>query len=156
MLGFSVACIGLIGMLITRRYEHIPGASYFFLFFVAAGLYSPFVCIVSLIGNNLAPSSKRAVGMALLISVGNLGGIAGSNIFLAAQAPRYPTGFGTGLGICVTAIVMAFILRVAYRRENEKRDRFMEGKTDAEIRAMYTEQELLDMGDKSPFFRYTL
>lgn len=151
-----MAVVGLLGMLVTRRYPSIPGASYFFLFLVASGLYSPFICIVCLIGNNLAPSSKRAVGMALLISVGNLGGIAGSNIFLAAQKPRYPTGFGTALGVCVCAIIMAYVLRIAFKKENEKKDRLMAEKTDAEIRAMYTDQQLLDMGDKSPFFRYTL
>ena len=154
--GFSVAIVGLVGGLVTRRYPSIPGASYFFLFLIAAGFYSPFICIVCLIGNNLAPSSKRAVGMALLISVGNMGGIAGSNIFLAAQAPEYPTGFGTGIAICCCAIAMAYVLRVAYRKENEKRDRLMTEKSDDEIRAMYTEQELLDLGDRSPFFRYTL
>lgn len=83
-------------------------------------------------------------------------GIAGSNIFLARQAPRYPAGFGTGLAICVCAIIAAFILRKAYQKENKRRDEMFKGKTDAEIRAQYTDQELLDMGDKSPFFRYTL
>jgi dipeptide/tripeptide permease len=156
MFGFSIALVGFTGMLVTRRYEDIPGVSYFFLFLVAAGLYSPFICIVCLIGNNLAPSSKRAVGMALLISMGNLGGICGSNIYLAAQAPRYPAGFGTGMGMSVAAIVMAYVLRKAYKKENAKRDAFMVGKTDAEVRAMYSEQELLDLGDKSPFYRYTV
>lgn len=143
-------------MLVTRRYPSIPGASYFFLFLVAAGLYCPFICIVCLIGNNLAPSSKRAVGMALLISVGNLGGICGSNIFIAAQAPEYPAGFGTGMAICICAIFMAAFLRRAYRLENEKRDELVKNEGEAVIRARYTDQELLDMGDKSPFFRYTL
>lgn len=156
MAGYSVASIGFIGMLVTRRYPHIPGVSYFFLFLVASGLYTPLICIVCLIGNNLAPSSKRAVGMATLVSFGNLGGIAGSNIFIAAEAPRYPIGFGTGLGICVCAVGMAYMLRVAYRKENAKKDKFLEGKTDADIKSMYTEQQLLDMGDRSPFFKYTL
>lgn len=94
--------------------------------------------------------------MALLISLGNWGGICGSNIFIAAQAPKYPTGFGVGLGICCAAIITAFILRKVYHHENVKRDAFMQGKTDEEVKAQYTEQELLDMGDRSPFFRYTL
>ncbi|KAK5051047.1 hypothetical protein LTR84_003606 [Exophiala bonariae] len=156
ILGFSIASVGLIGMLVTRRYARIAGASYFFLFLVAAGFYSPFICIVCLIANNLAPSSKRAVGIALLISVGNGGGICGSNIFIATQAPTYTTGFGTCLGTCVCAIIMAYILRVAFKGENKKRDIFMEGKTITEVKAMFAEQELLDLGDKSPFFRYTL
>ena len=156
MIGFSIGVVGFVGMLITRRHPSIPGASYFFLFLVATGLYCPFICIVCLIGNNLAPSSKRAVGMALLISIGNLGGIAGSNIFIAAQAPRYPTGFGTGLGMCVAAVIMAYVLRRAFAAENAKRDKVLVEQGEGAIRARYTEEELLNMGDKSPFFRYTL
>jgi hypothetical protein len=155
MAGFAIACIGLIGEL-AIPHPADTGASYFFLFLVAAGLYSPFITLVCMIGNNLAPSSKRAVGMAILISFGNFGGICGSNIFLAAQAPRYPAGFGTGLGICVAAIIAAYILRLEYARENKKRDKFMEGKTVEEIKAQYTDEELLRLGDRSPFFRYTL
>ncbi|EXJ58571.1 hypothetical protein A1O7_05998 [Cladophialophora yegresii CBS 114405] len=155
MAGFSIAAVGFIGEL-AIPHPRLPGVTYFFLFPLAAGLYSPFICIVCLVGNNLAPSSKRAVGMALLISIGNFGGIAGSNIYIASQAPKYPTGFGTGLGICVAAVAMAYVLRRAYRAENAKRDAFMMGKTDDEVKAMYTEQELLDLGDKSPFYRYTV
>jgi hypothetical protein len=94
--------------------------------------------------------------MALLISVGNLGGIAGSNIFIADQAPKYPTGFGTGLGVCVAAIIMAFVLRKLFEKENRKRRELLESEGEDAIRARYSEQELLDMGDKSPFFIYTL
>ena len=155
MAGFSIAAIGFIGELAVPH-TRLHGLTYAFLFPLAAGLYCPFICLVCLIGNNLAPSSKRAVGMALLISIGNFGGIAGSNIYIAAQAPKYRTGFGTGLGICCAAVVMAFVLRKGYERENAKRDAFMVGKTDEEVKAMYTEQELLDLGDKSPFFRYTV
>jgi hypothetical protein len=56
----------------------------------------------------------------------------------------------------VAAVIAAVVLRWAYARENKRRDEFMVGKTDEEVRAMYTDQELLDMGDLSPFFRYTL
>ena len=87
--------------------------------------------------------------MALLISVGNFGGIAGSNIFIASQAPKYPTGFGVGLGICCAAIIMAFFLRTVYARENRKRRELIESEGEEAIRARYTEQELLD----SEFFR---
>jgi hypothetical protein len=94
--------------------------------------------------------------MALLISVGNWGGIAGSNIYLSRQAPKYPVGFGVSLAMAVIAIAVAYFLRVAFRRENRKRDARLAVEGEDAIRAKYTEQELLDMGDKSPFFRYTL
>ncbi|KAI1608295.1 major facilitator superfamily domain-containing protein [Exophiala viscosa] len=155
MAGFSIGVVGFIAEL-AIPHPRLPGLTYAFLFPLAGGLYSPFVPIVCLVGNNLAPSSKRAVGMALLISLGNWGGICGSNIYIASEAPKYPAGFATSLAICVCAILMAALLRRAYQNENKRRDELMRGKTDAEIRAQYTEQELLDLGDKSPFFRYTI
>ena len=155
MLGFGIAIIGLIAEL-AIPHPDMTGVSYFFLYLIAAGLFAPFISIVTLFANNLAPSSKRAVGMALLISIGNFGGIAGSNIFIAAQSPRYWTGYGTCLGICCAGVVAAMVLRIAYARENKRKDEFMADKTDEDVRAMYTLQELLDLGDRSPFFRYTL
>ena len=181
MAGFAISAAGFIGEL-AIPHPRLPGVTYFFLFLVAAGLYCPFICLICLIGNNLAPSSKRAVGMALLISVGNrkscgllepsscllstfgsthpdsnlVGGICGSNVYIQAQAPKYPLGFGMGLASSCGAVIMAYVLRRAFRRENRRRDELAEGKTDDEIRANYTDQELLDLGDRSPFFRYTL
>ncbi|KAK3072726.1 hypothetical protein LTR53_006308 [Teratosphaeriaceae sp. CCFEE 6253] len=173
MAGFAIAAVGFIGQL-AIPHPGLPGLSYGFLFPVAAGLYCPFIQIVtwigeyrrevwsvvrsltSRLGNNLAPSSKRAVGMALLISVGNFGGIAGSNIFIAKQKPKYPAGFGTGLGISIAAIIMAFVLRLSCRRENERRRKMIEEEGEDAIRARYGDQQLLEMGDKSPFFIYTL
>lgn len=153
--GFAFAVVGFIAEL-ALPHPRLSGVTYFFLFFVAIGLYCPFTCVVTLVANNLAPSSKRAVGMALLISVGNWGGICGSNIYFAAEAPKYPTGFGVSLAICVLSIIAAYILRVAYRRENQRRDDLVAAEGEAAIRARYSEQELLDMGDKSPFYHYTL
>lgn len=94
--------------------------------------------------------------MALLISMGNLGGIAGSNVYIASQAPKYPVGFGVCLGISVAAVLMAILLRFAFAAENRRRDELLALKGEDAIRAEYTEQELLDLGDKSPFFRYSL
>jgi len=153
--GFAIGVIGFIGEL-AIPHPKLPGVTYFFLFLVAAGLYCPFVVIVTLVANNLAPSSKRAVGMAVLISVGNLGGICGSNIYYAKQEPKYQTGFGVSLAICACGIIVAYILRLAYARENRRRDELVAREGEEGIRAKYTEQELLDLGDRSPFFRYTL
>ncbi|WEW59344.1 hypothetical protein PRK78_004814 [Emydomyces testavorans] len=153
--GYVVAVLGFTSQL-AIPHPKFPGLTYGMLFLVAAGLYAPFISIVCLIGNNLAPSSKRAVGMALLISIGNWGGIAGSNIYRASEKPKYPTGFGVSLAMSVIAIMMAFVLRRAYRKLNDERDRLLAQEGEDVIRARYTSQELLDLGDLSPFFRYTL
>lgn len=62
--GFTVAVVGFIGEL-AIPHPKLPGVTYFFLYLIAIGLYCPFVCVVTLVANNLAPSSKRAVGMAV-------------------------------------------------------------------------------------------
>lgn len=82
--------------------------------------------------------------------------ICGSNIFYRDDAPKYPTGFGFCLAICASGIIMAFVLRKAFQRENKKRDELLAQLGEDGLRAKYTEAELLEMGDRSPFFRYTL
>lgn len=153
--GYAIAICGFIAQLAIPHPKY-PGITYGFLFPVAAGLYCPFTCLVAWVGNSLAPSSKRAIGMALLISVGNMGGIMGSNIYLAREAPKYTTGFSASLAMCCAAIIMTFVLRWAYARENQRKDLLIAEEGEEAIRARYTEEELLMLGDKSPFFRYTL
>jgi MFS family permease len=153
--GYSIAIVGFIAQLAIPHPKY-PGVTYGFLFPVAAGLYCPFTCLVSWVANSLAPSSKRAVGMALLISMGNMGGIMGSNIYLAREKPKYTTGFAASLAMCVAAIAMTFVLRWAYARENRQRDQMIQEHGEEAVRARYTDEEMLMMGDKSPFFRYTL
>jgi hypothetical protein len=86
-----------------------------------------------------------------------VGAIIGSNVYLARQAPKYPTGFGVCFSFLVLGIVMACLLRFAYARANRMKIQIIE-KLGGEqgVLARYSEQELLDMGDKSPFFKYTL
>jgi hypothetical protein len=90
--------------------------------------------------------------MALLLSGGNLSGVVGSNIFIAAESPHYWAGYGTCLGVSCAGIAATICLRRAYKRINAERDKISE----EEIRAKYTEAQLLDLGDQSPYFRYTL
>ena len=94
--------------------------------------------------------------MALLISIGNMGGIVGSNIFVSWEAPKYPAGFGTGFAICCIAVLMAIFLRFIFARENARKVAVLEREGEEAFRARYTEQEMVQMGDKSPFFIYTL
>ena len=138
--------------LLAIPHPRYPGLTYAFLFAIPAGVYPPIIGILSWVGNNLAPTWKRSVGMALLISIGNLGGAIGSNIFLEAQAPKYWLGYGFCLGILLAGIVATLLLRWAYGSLNKKRDQM----TEAEVREQYSEEELLAMGDKSPLYRYVV
>lgn len=86
-----------------------------------------------------------------------MGAIAGSNVYLAREEPVYHTGFGSCMAFGVAGILMACFLRFAYARENKRRD-VLEAEMGGEegVRSRYSNQELLDMGDRSPFFRYVL
>lgn len=57
---YSLAIVGFIAQLALPQ-TRLYGVTYFFLFLIAMGLYGPFVSIMCLCMNNLAPSSKRAV-----------------------------------------------------------------------------------------------
>lgn len=131
---YLIALIGFVG-LISVPQSRLPGLSYFFLFPVTIGCYPGVITVVSWIANNIAPSSKRAIGMASTLMMANLGGIIGSNIFLADEAPRYWTGYGTCAGFLTFAIGCTVFLRAMYVRENRKRDRL----TEEDVRAKYSE-----------------
>ena len=99
--------------------------------------------------NNLAPSSRRAIGVGLTNSVGNMGGIVGSFMYLESQAPRYETGFGLSLALGAYAMLMATLLELYYMISNERKEKMVGN-------ASHDDAELLAMGDKSPLFRHVL
>ncbi|KAM5343861.1 hypothetical protein ACJ41O_012398 [Fusarium nematophilum] len=148
---YTVALCGFIGLL-SIPHPRLPGLTYAFLFAIPAGVHPGVITLVSWISNNLSPTWKRAVGMAMTISLGNLGGVVGSNIYLAREAPKYWTGYGVSLACSAVGILCTVVLRYVWSRENDKRDKISE----AEARAKYTEQELLELGDRSPLYRYVL
>ncbi|KAM5353740.1 hypothetical protein ACJ41O_000390 [Fusarium nematophilum] len=95
---------------------------------------------------------KRALGVAYMICLGNLGGVIGSFMYKKSEQPGYPTGFGASLGFAALGVVLCFLLEMVYKSINRRRD----GMTREEVSQRYTETELNDKGDRSPLFRYTL
>ncbi|CEL08694.1 hypothetical protein ASPCAL11839 [Aspergillus calidoustus] len=146
-----MALAGFIIMMVSVRYPGVPGVTLFGVFLTTGGLYPISPAVTAWISLNCAGTMKRAVGIAAMISFSQLGGIVGSNIYISSQAPTYPVGFGISLGMlavfgCIWPVIYYFILK----RINAKRAAMDE----TEIRAKYTEEELSEMGDLSPLFRY--
>ena len=102
--------------------------------------------------NNLAPQTKRALGIAFMVAMGNIGGIIGSFIFRAKESPAYPSGWGTCIGFVVAGAACATLLELAYLTINKRRSKLSE----EQIRQTYTDDELDKMGNKSPLFKYAL
>ncbi|KAF2015069.1 MFS general substrate transporter [Aaosphaeria arxii CBS 175.79] len=128
------------------------GPMYFGIVLAQMGIYPLLPGISAWVGNNLAPSWKRSMGLAWLLAAGNLGSLVGTNIFLDREGPRYPTGYGTSLGIVVLAMIAAVVLESTLWSRNKKQKAMSE----TEIRTKYSQVELDAMGDKSPLFYYTL
>ncbi|KAK2011564.1 MFS general substrate transporter [Colletotrichum eremochloae] len=116
------------------------------------GIYPLLPGITAWIGNNLAPSWKRSIGIAWLLAAGNLGSIIGTNVFLDKEGPRYPTGYGTSLGIICLGLISAFVLEFFLWSSNKKKSQ----RSEAEIRQQYSQEQLDRLGEKSPLYQYTL
>ena len=101
--------------------------------------------------NNLGPH-KRALGVAWMVMIGSAGGIIGSFIYLDREKPKYPTGFGTSLAAAGLGVACCLGLEFGYWKVNKSREKLSED----EVRAKYTPEELDEMDDRSPLFRYNL
>ncbi|KAI9148893.1 transporter [Paramyrothecium foliicola] len=138
--------IGLDGALAEKR-----GPAYFAIVFAVIGIYPIQAAAASWNANNIAPASRRAIGIALMNCVGNIGGIVGSFMYLESEKPKYHTGFGLSLAFGGSGIIVALLLEWSYKTANAKKARIAE-----EAKAKYTEEELFEMGDRSPLFKYVL
>jgi hypothetical protein len=98
------------------------------LFIVAIGLYPSLCGVVAWNADNLAGSWKRTIGIAFQITMGNLGGAVGSNIYLRREAPYYWTGYGVSLAVLALAIARGIGLRFDLDRINEKERRSVQKK----------------------------
>ncbi|PGG97670.1 hypothetical protein AJ79_09129 [Helicocarpus griseus UAMH5409] len=149
----ATVMVGLIVGLATPP-ETLPGVVYFAFFLVSAGIFSAIPTTVSWISNNLAGQWKRAVGMGLQFTVGNLvGGTVGSNIFLSREKPRYTTAWAVLFSFISSAFLSAWALLYLLRKWNARKAVLVE-QADREGRDL--DSECKDLGDKNPHFRYTL
>lgn len=127
------------------------GVAYFSVVLAVMGIYPIQAAAAAWNSNNIAPASRRAVGIALMNCVGNVGGIVGSFMYLESEKPKYPTGFGLSLAFGASGIVVALLLEWSYKIANKRKEKLVE-----EAKTRYTEEELFDMGDKSPMFKHVL
>ncbi len=143
-------CINTIGYSLLLAQTHVSVAVRYmaiYLIIVGGFIYQPLILIW--LQNNLGGHYKRGVGAAMQVGLGNLGGIVASNIYLADQAPTYPTGFGTSIAFqWLTALALTAFL-VGFMRENKKRE---EGGRDYRYNLTKAEQE--NLGDDHPRFRF--
>ena len=147
---FTIGCylVVFVGFLIAVAPSNfIPGLTYAGCFIAACGIYPGIPGILALASNNFAPATKRAVGMAIQMGLGTLGGAAASNFYRDQDAPRYRLGHGLVLGFAALGLLTLTTYYFACRKINAKRDRELD---QGHGEGMY------QLGDKAPTFRYNL
>lgn len=151
LLNYTCMAIGYI-ICITGNPVKRPGVIYAGCYIMALGIYPAFPMVVIWASNNLSGSYKRAVGMAFQIGVGNFSGAFASNFYRTQDAPKYILGHGLELGFIGLGFVGLGTLFIGYNMSNRlKKKRLNEGYYNS-----YTDEELMKLGDKNPYFTYRL
>jgi hypothetical protein len=76
-------------------------------------------------GNNIGGATKRAVGIAMHVGFGNLGGVISGFSFRAQDAPRYFSGHGLLIGMVSMSLILSVFMHLYCKRENARRDAAM-------------------------------
>lgn len=92
--------------------------------------------------------------MAIQFTGGNfVGGVAGSNMFLARESPEFHTAYYILVAFFIGGIVAAFIVIWLLRISNNQKFAIVQGTPDEDRQRL--DEETRPLGDKSPFFMYT-
>ncbi|KAG8988898.1 hypothetical protein FRB94_005578 [Tulasnella sp. JGI-2019a] len=165
----SVLIVGYI-ILIT---QDKPSVSYFAIFLSVAGVSPCISTAIVWVGNNFGPITTRATTMGVFFTMGNSAGIISSWVYPTTDSPRFFKGHGVAIGFAFMAIVCAIILMISNSRENARRDRIYgpvaaDGNDNNPLRHDNKElmkrwglegmsrDEILDLGDRHPGYRYIL
>ncbi|SPO07760.1 related to MFS nicotinic acid transporter Tna1 [Cephalotrichum gorgonifer] len=153
----TLAVIGFIMAITTSHSDTLAGVTYAGCFLACCGFFPAFPGVISWLANNLAGPYKRAIGMSLQISLGNTGGLIGSNIYLARENPHYRLGYGLSIGFIAIGIIAAASMLLILFTINKRRERYVaeNGGPDGVV-DRHGDVALAEMGDKSPLFKYTL
>ncbi|KAF8994036.1 MFS general substrate transporter [Cyathus striatus] len=148
-------CMCLIGFSINIS-DVSTGVKYFGTFFCVSGSYAAFPGVVAWLGNNLSGQYKRGIGMAVHIGIGNFSGAIASNIYRSRDSPRFILGHALELMFVGIGFICVPIAVISYIRINRKRDAAQKAALENGDAKKYTNQELREMGDRAPDFRYTI
>lgn len=123
---------------------------YFAFFISTAASFSILPCIVALLSQNLAGQTKRATGIALLISIGGTASLLASNTAPNRDAPRFALLYKMNIAGCLLTLVGTGVTVLWLRRENRIKAEQREAlKASGKV---LTEEELRT--DSSPYFVY--
>lgn len=144
LLVVPLAIIGL-AILLTTSNVH---ANYAAVFLVTMGSFAEVPILLSWVTNNTAPNTVRAVSSAMVVSIGTIGPIISSWIYLPRDAPRYHTANVVEITTQVALFILVSILMYWNTRENKRRT---QGERDYRLNA--SDEVVSRLGSLHPKFR---
>ncbi|KAI6782675.1 putative transporter -like protein [Emericellopsis cladophorae] len=124
---------------------------YFGCFLVAAGLYVIVGIPLAWLPSNNPRYGKRTVATGLQLTIGNAAGIPAPFLYRNDQGPRFITGHAVSMGFIAIAAAVYLLMWWWFRRQNQRK---MNGEEDHKVVGM-TEEEIEELGEHNPRFRYT-
>ncbi|KIM45557.1 hypothetical protein M413DRAFT_430226 [Hebeloma cylindrosporum] len=146
ILGCFVSFVGYV-VLFTQESST---ASYIGAILAAMGVFPCVPVTLAWVGSSSGGDTRRSVALAMVIDMGNLGGVCSSFIYITP--PRFLLGHGMNMGWLWVAIVFSGLCMYDFNKQN----RLKEARCIAEGIDESREHEFKDQGNDSPLFRYTL
>ncbi|KAE9969976.1 hypothetical protein BLS_004856 [Venturia inaequalis] len=115
-------CISTIGWAIHVSNQQVA-VRYLAQFLISFGTFCQMPLYIGLLTANLRGRALQGAGTAIILGLGNCANFVASNVFITTQAPGYPVGFGTGLGITTFAFPVMLGLMFVFGRHNRSIDR---------------------------------
>jgi MFS family permease len=110
LFGISLVMVGwIIQVVYSESKGMAAGIRYFSLFAMSAGTFLQMAMTTSWMTNNLRGRASVGVGTAIILGLGNCANFVASNVFIKKEAPFYPTGFRTALGLTMAGAVICMI-----------------------------------------------
>lgn len=123
----SQAVTGIVGLAVLG-FAKPPGVRYFGLFLAVIGCQGNIPSTIAYAQSQTPRIENRGIVSATMISIGAVGGVAGSTIFRRNDAPQYLPGMSATIAMLALYAVMTFSMSMYLKRQNKLAD---EGKTPA-------------------------
>ncbi|KAG5734030.1 hypothetical protein E4T56_gene5208 [Termitomyces sp. T112] len=153
----GAAIIAIIGYIVLIATHH-PGTQYFGVHLAAVGVYTGNALLLSWPGENVSGQTKRAVAIAMQITIGDIGAVAGVLIYRPSlSANDFRTPHAIAVGYLAFAIIIATALAIYMKNENKRRDQVVNEGKEVEF---YTREQVkakeqgYEMGDRDVHYRY--
>ncbi|PWY75868.1 MFS general substrate transporter [Aspergillus eucalypticola CBS 122712] len=142
----AISVVGY-GILIS---DSSSGVHYFGALLIALGLYVAVGLPLAWLPTTLPRYGKRTFATGLQLTFGNVSGVMSPFLYKTNEAPRYVRGNAVTLSLVGFAGVVYGLMWWYYHGKNKRREQGLE---DEKIVGM-SEEEIEEMGDRNPRFRY--